>query len=245
MSLRVLASDAVAGTNDPCVDLWHVHVPHHLCALEAHWQRLDASERQRAASFHREADRQRYVISQGSIRRVLGQRLGVDSAHLTFERGEFGKPFLATHPALHFNTSHSGDWVVHGVSASTPLGVDVEAIAPGPIDLQDFRHVLTAHEFERLSALPATRLNPAFISTWVRKEAYVKATGHGLSKPLGDICIELLEGGHFGLIHDHHPQPPGTGWNWQMLDLGPDHVGCLAYPGRPLTVHLRGDSDRI
>ncbi len=232
------APDAMAAVT-PHVDLWRVFVPQHLPAFESHWRRLGTLERQRAATFHHESDRQRYVISQGSLRGLLGQQLGIDPARVAFDRGEFGKPVLATHPALHFNTSHSGDWIVHGVSASTPMGVDVEAIQPDAIDLDEFRHVLTKPEMERLRSLPTALRNPAFISTWVRKEAYVKATGRGLSQPLGDICIEPLEGGGYRLLHDHHPDTAGAKWNWLMLDLGPGYAGCLCYPGAPRVVHIR------
>lgn len=231
--------DAMARMTPNHVDLWRVYVPQQLSAFEEHWRRLDALERQRAATFHRESDRQRYVISQGSLRRLLGQQLGIDPARVAFDRGEFGKPRVAAQIAPHFNTSHSGDWVVHGFSASTPMGVDVEAIQPDAIDLDEFRHVLTKPEMERLRSLPTALRNQAFISTWVRKEAYVKATGHGLSKPLDEVCIEPLEGGGYRLLHDHHPDTAGAEWNWLMLDLGPGYAGCLCHPGPPLAVHIR------
>ncbi len=231
--------DSKATETTPHVDLWRVFVPHQLPAFAAHWRRLDASERQRAAGFHRDADCQRYVISQGSLRGLLGRQLGIEPERVAFGRGEFGKPLLARRPVLHFNTSHSGDWIVHGFSAAAALGVDVEAIPPEPINLQDYTHVLTAHEFARLRSLPPALRNQAFINTWVRKEAYVKATGHGLSKPLGDICIEALEGGGYGLLHDHHPDTACDDWNWLMLDLGPGCAGCLSYPGPPLAVHIQ------
>lgn len=231
--------DAIDAVTPPRVDLWRVFVPQQLPAFDSHWRRLDALERQRAATFHREADRQRYVISQGSLRGLLGQQLGIDPARVAFDRGQFGKPRLAAQIAPHFNTSHSGDWVVHGFSASTPIGVDVEAIQPDPIHLDEFRHALTKPEMERLRSLPTALRNQAFISTWVRKEAYVKATGHGLSKPLDEVCIEPLEGGGYRLLHDHRPDTAGAEWNWLMLDLGPGYAGCLCYPGAPRIVHIR------
>ena len=234
-----LALDMAAEPTDPYVDLWRIFVPQQLPAFDSHWRRLDALERQRAAMFHREADRHRYVISQGSLRMLLGQQLGIDPARVAFERGQFGKPRVAGQIAPHFNTSHSGDWVVHGFSASTPIGVDVEAIQPDPIHLDEFRHALTKTEMERLRSLPTALRKQAFISTWVRKEAYVKATGHGLSKPLDEVCIESLEEGGYRLLHDHHPDAAGAEWNWLMLDLGPGYAGCLCHPGPPLAVHIR------
>lgn len=234
--------DPAQGEATHGVDLWRVRVQDQAHAFAHHWRQLDAGERQRASAYHHEADRVRYVTSQGTLRALLGQRLQIDPARVAFGRGEFGKPFVAARRSLHFNTSHSGDWVLHGFSFATPLGVDVQAVAPGPFELEEFVPALAPQELDRLQSLPAAHRSAAFIDVWVCKEAYVKAIGQGLNRARQDICIGPLEGGGYGLRHDRNP--PGAGgagdaWTFVMLDLGPAHAGCLAHPGPPRRLRIR------
>ncbi len=225
------------------MDLWRVRVSEQAHALAVHWQRLDAAERQRAASFRNEADRQRYVVARGTLRALLGNALNIAPHELTFGRHEFGKPFVASHPGLHFSSSRSGDWVLHGLSTDIPLGVDVEALPHGPLELELFGQVLAPQELARLLALPAARRKLAFIELWVCKEAYVKAIGQGLNRTLGAICIAPLEGGGYTVLHDENPEASAGPWTLVMLDLGPAHAGCLAHPGSPRELGLHDYSD--
>ena len=43
------------------------------------------------------------------------------------EKNRYGKPFLKEYPRLHFNGSHSGDYLVCAMSQN-PVGVDVQRI---------------------------------------------------------------------------------------------------------------------
>jgi 4'-phosphopantetheinyl transferase len=220
------------------VDVWRVRVDEHSHALADHWQLLDANERQRASGYRREADRIRYVISRGTLRGLVGRQLQVEPARVAFGIGEFGKPFVAEHHGLHFNSSHSGDWVLHALSTAAPVGVDVEALLPGRIDLEDFSHALAPRELERLLSLPVAHRNAAFADIWVCKESYVKAIGQGLNRALADICVGPLEAGGYGLLFDRNPGGAGGVWSFAMLDLGPAYAGCLAHPGPPLLVRV-------
>ena len=229
------------------VDLWRVRVAEQVHAFAHHWRQLDASERQRASSYHKEADRLRYVISRGTLRALLGRQLQIEPARVAFGASEFGKPLVAAHHGLHFNTSSSGAWVLHGFSSASPLGVDVEALLPDPLELAEFDHVLAPQELNRLLALHAARRSAAFIDLWVCKEAYVKANGQGLNRTLRDICIGPLDGGGYGLLHDRNPSDAGAAWTLAMIDLGPAHAGCLAHPGPPRRLRIRdytADPDR-
>lgn len=220
------------------VELWRVRVGDQVRAYAEHWHALDASERHRASSFRNEADRQRSVIARGTLRVLLGHRLQIEPPDVSFGSNDFGKPVLATHQALHFNTSHSGDWIIHGLSATTPLGVDVQAQLPEPFVPDDFDRVLAAPELERLRSLPASSRRAAFTELWVCKEAYVKALGEGLSRALGEICIAPLEHGGYALLRDQNPGGMAGPWTLCMIDFGTGYAGCLAYPGAQRSVRL-------
>lgn len=228
------------------VDLWRVRVDRQAHAHARHWAQLDAGERRRASGYRHEADRLRYVISRGTLRALLGRLLQIEPASVAFGSGEFGKPFVAAHHGLHFNTSHSGDWVLHAFSSDVPLGVDVQALPPEPLDLEDFRRVLAAPELDRLRSLPMAQRRAVFVDLWVCKEAYVKAIGQGLNRTLRDICIAPLERGGYALLDDCDPGAGRGAWTLAMIDLGPAHAGCLVHPGPPrrLRIHdYAGDPD--
>ncbi|MFG2780543.1 4'-phosphopantetheinyl transferase family protein [Streptomyces prunicolor] len=80
---------------------------------------------------------------------------------------------------MHFSLSRSGGPALLGLAAR-PLGVDVERV-PEPRPARDAAWSLHPVERAELArAAPGSRA-AAFARCWTRKEAYMKATGEGLS----------------------------------------------------------------
>lgn len=196
--------------------------------LDLHWQRLDAAERDRAARFFRKVDRARFVVGRSTARALLAQRLGVEPTALALHGNAWGKPALLGAPGVHFNVSHSGGWVLVAVDDAGPLGVDVEAVRPELAELDEFRRVLAPEEAAALDALPAHERARAFARVWVRKEAYVKAIGEGMSRELRDIAVSVQADAP-RLLYDRNPG--GLDARWRCLDLAIDatHVACLVH----------------
>lgn len=200
--------------------------------FDQHWRYLDAAERLRAGRFRYDADRLRFVIARGSLRQLLGSRLGVAPGDIVFAANEFGKPSLQGAPiALHFNTSHSGDWVLHATDTVAPIGVDVEAVRPDLAHIEQFERVLSTEERALLNTVPPQHRARAFATVWVRKEAYVKALGEGMSRPLHDICISLDASGQPRLRYDRNAAGSLPRWWFEDIDIDAGHVGCLVYQG--------------
>jgi len=98
-----------------------------------------------------------------------------------------GKPYFPHGP--HFNLSHSGEYVILGVSDHS-LGVDVEQL--GDCDERVARRCYTAKELEWLHA----QADPAaFYRLWTAKESIMKATGLGFSLPPESFCVLPVENG--------------------------------------------------
>jgi 4'-phosphopantetheinyl transferase len=97
----------------------------------------------------------------------------------TWAKGPRHKPYIQDWDA--FSISHSGDMVVfcHG---PLPLGIDVEKRMPSTLAVLDYLH-------SREQALIAQASDPehAFYDIWVRKEAFLKATGLGISEGMADF----------------------------------------------------------
>jgi 4'-phosphopantetheinyl transferase len=215
--------------------LWFVRLDAEVQHYDVHWRNLDKGERARALRFRQDADRLRFVVARGSLRRLLGERLGMAPAAVTFATNAWGKPMLppSAH-RLHFNTSHAGDWVVHAAHDAAPVGVDVERVRDDLADVDALRHVFTEPELARLRAVePAAQRARAVAVQWVRKEAYVKAVGEGLSRPPQGIEIDTDAAHRPRLRHDLGALPgePDGEPGWCFDDLAPDddHVGCLVW----------------
>lgn len=100
---------------------------------------------------------------------LLSRATAAPKLALRIQRGPRGKPFLASHPDVHFSVSHSGDLAIVGVTRAGPVGVDVERIRPVP-------------EAEHIARRWLHGADPAnFFDHWTRREAHLKALGIGLS----------------------------------------------------------------
>ncbi|WP_306321565.1 MULTISPECIES: 4'-phosphopantetheinyl transferase superfamily protein [unclassified Streptomyces] len=149
---------------------------------------LDAEETRRAAAFHLDRHRVRYIAAHLALRDVLGERLGRSPGDVRFTRldcpgcgGPHGRPALADAPDLHFSLSHSGDLALVAV-ASAPVGADVEELPSAEV-AADLTTVLHPRERDELAALGTPEeLRRAMARAWVRKEAYLKGLGTGLAR---------------------------------------------------------------
>lgn len=184
------------GLGPRTVHAWAVPVTDPPVPLEALRVHLSVTERDRAARFHFEADRVRYVIARGLLRELLARYSCSEPGALRFVYGEHGKPALRDAGAgeLEFNVSHSGDWVMIGVARGSAVGVDVERIRPvSDLDAIVARR-FTAAEAARILDLPQPDRTVAFFTCWTRKEACLKAFGSGLSASLDRFEVsERLE----------------------------------------------------
>jgi 4'-phosphopantetheinyl transferase len=189
---------------------------------------LSEAERGRAERFVRKADMQRFVIGRGRLREALALRLGQQPQDVRFKTNAFGKPLLDVPGAApHFSLSHSGDWILFAIDEQSPVGVDVESVRAEVAQIEHLHWVLAAEEQRWLDRLPETHRASAFARAWVRKEAYVKALGVGVSRNLEAIAIVDGSEGEPRLLYDRNDTP----LSWRFIDLTLDsrHVGCLVH----------------
>ena len=147
-----------------------------MAAKKAQW--LSPSEIERAERFRRQEDQRCYVLAHALKRFYLSRLLGLAPQALTFSAGDKGKPFCCSPNAPFFNISHSGDWVLLGLSMEAELGVDVE-LAQRDISEATASYVLTAAQVEQARGAADSRF--ALMTYWTQKEAISKALGLGLS----------------------------------------------------------------
>lgn len=152
---------------------------------------VSTEKRERISRFRRFEDAQRSLIGDILIRYLLCNELKKKNRTLTFGLNEYGKPFLNNYNGIHFNISHSGEWVVCCVD-TLPVGIDVEIIKP--IDMSIAERFFSKKEFERLKSKNIIERESYFYDLWTLKESYIKAVGKGLSIHLNSFTIRIDKG---------------------------------------------------
>jgi 4'-phosphopantetheinyl transferase len=124
------------------------------------------------------------------LRRLLGRELGVAPEAVPIAVAESGKPGLAG-GGLHFSLARSRGVALFAVSATTEVGVDLEAIRTDT-DMEGVaERFFSPTEQRALAALREPERTRAAYGCWARKEAYAKATGVGLTFRLADAEVGI------------------------------------------------------
>lgn len=132
--------------------------------------------------------KQRYIINHGILRQLLAQYVDELAADIAIEKAQYGKPFLAAHPELSFNMSHTGNILAIAISSQCQLGIDVEHYKTRNTWSGMVKKCFAAEEADYWHSLNATQQARAFYQFWVKKEAFVKAVGQGITLGL-DQCV--------------------------------------------------------
>ena len=122
------------------------------------------------------------LCADGLCREMLAKRM--PASEIRFLRSGNGKPEVLNSP-LHFNLSHSGDFVLCAVSEAE-IGADIEVMRP--VSPKLIARVCTAEEKEFIG-----KDERIFFQIWTAKEALAKYYGSGLS---GDLkLLSVVQGG--------------------------------------------------
>lgn len=220
------------------VDVWRVFLSNPRPSLVVLHDLLADDERRRARRFRFDRDRDRYVVARGSLRLILGRYLDADPRTLVFDYESNGKPLLGGRfrGRLDFNLSHSHEVALCAVASGRRIGVDVELIRP-QIDAEGIaERFFSAHEVAALRSTPEELRTRAFFDGWTRKEAFIKATGSGLTVPLDGFDVSLSPGAPARLLAVAGDPREASGWRLASIDAGSPYAAALAVEGSELEV---------
>ncbi len=143
---------------------------------------LSDEENQRADRFHFPVDQARFALCRSTLRRRLAEATGTPPLALRFGGGPHGKPFLISPDnGPCFNLSHTRGLAVIAIAQGHTLGIDTEAADRSVKALELAARVFTPTETATLDPLAGSALTERFFRYWCAKEAFLKATGRGLS----------------------------------------------------------------
>jgi len=215
------------------VHLWRVNLEA-VSGAESRWSEiLSEDERIRAARFHFDQDRRYFIAGRALLRCVLAEYLGTEAKDLKFEYSEKSKPALGGDyraSKLHFNISHSGGIALFAISGRR-IGVDVEQIRHDFDTAAIAERFFSTHERKQLAALPLDEQHEAFFRCWTRKEAYIKATGDGLSLPLSQFDVSITANDRNALLATRPDELEATQWSLQDVQVGAGYCGAVCVFG--------------
>ncbi len=147
------------------------------------YEKASAQRKLRADRYLRQEDKLRCVTAAALLKKVLG----ADDDQIA--QDEFGKPYLKDRKDVHYNLSHSGQYVVLAWGG-TEVGVDVQKHDPS-VNVE----AIGARFFtpDELQYIRGDRLR--FYEIWTKKESFLKYTGKGLRAGLNSFSVLAPEPG--------------------------------------------------
>lgn len=199
---------------------------------------LSPDERERADRFRFPRLRSDFALSRALLRILLARHTGRAPLDITFRYGPQGKPSLEPEQGIRFNLAHSGGLAVYAFTRDRDVGIDIEQARPMPDLEQIASRFFSTAEYLDLTALHGAERTSAFFDCWVRKEAYIKAVGGGLSIPLDSFRVSLAPARRAALLEV--TDAPAEAPEWSLLAFSPEpgYHGAIAIRERQPRVHI-------
>lgn len=144
---------------------------------------IEEEDRKQILRYQFWQDRQRSLLGHLLSRYAIIQEYALTNKEIQIRRHAYGKPYIKDYSQIHYNISHSGEWVVVAIGKS-PIGIDVENRREdwdliGERVFSESEKYWSQNSYKRKAIL------------WTIKEAYVKYLGIGLSKSLNSFSIDI------------------------------------------------------
>lgn len=211
------------------VHVWQAFPPDMTSRVDDFRRLLSSEELQRADRFRFEKDRNQFTIARALLRTLIGKYLGDNPASIQFRFSDKGKPSVAgqNESGLQFNVAHSGDVILLAFARARRLGVDVEQVQADFATDEVAERFFSQAERKSLRTLSPAVRSAAFFRCWTRKEAYIKATGDGLSLGLDQFDVTLLEEEPAKLLASRPDPREAERWTMHHLNVKPGHAAAL------------------
>ena len=171
------------------VKVWHGDCAATEADYPEFWRILDPAEQQHALSIKDSEKHRRFVEIRARLRLLLGDAVNAAPNQLRLAKAEHGKPYLVDYPELGFNLSHSADKLAIAFAHYCDLGIDIEQYKQRQNMAGLVEKCFSDEEKHYWQQLPETEQMQAFYRFWTRKEAFVKATGRGITLGLKECAV--------------------------------------------------------
>lgn len=125
------------------------------------------------------------VYAHAAVKLTVQKNHGLNADEVTVVADESGKPYIAGHPEICFNISHTAGFAVTAFS-DVAVGVDIQTVHCPDMRVAERFFTQTEREYVCAGGKDADR---RFAEIWTKKEAYLKCSGVGLRQPLNSFCV--------------------------------------------------------
>lgn len=213
------------------VHLWRSNLTVCPSKLSLFWNVLSQDEKNRAYRFRFEKDRMHFIVARGTLRILLGKYLGKTAQSLRFTYSKYNKPMLENEQDLQFNISHAAGIGLFSFTPKSDIGVDLERVNES-IEVQKLAgRFFSENEVQTIFALPMKLQAKAFFYAWTRKEAFIKGHGEGLSLPLDQFEVSILESDIVELKSIAWSPNEANQWSLYSFEPQGNIMGALAVKG--------------
>jgi len=210
------------------VHLWQRPLNASAAEISACHGLLSSEEQERARRFRVERPRNEFVLTRGTLRCLLAQYLGGTPQDIRFRYAVQGKPALEGESGLSFNVSHTNGLALMAFVKRRAIGVDVENLCREIGAKRLAERFFSERERQALRPLGEDELQAAFFRCWTRKEAYIKAKGEGLSLPLHQFDVSIVEGDRDALLATRPDPAEAARWTICDIPMGTAYAAAVA-----------------
>ena len=213
------------------VHVWRFRLSSYTAIIGSFIPTLSEAELERANTYPGELQKNRFIISHGILRFLLGKYLNRLPADVVFLAERNNKPIIQQkdNNLLHYNLAHSGDWMLIAIASST-VGIDMEYTLNDLNINEMLPDYFSNEEITKIKNAADQQL--CFYSLWTRKEALVKATGKGTDNDL--VFIPCLDG-----AHTIQSKVIGSEQDWIVSSFETEHNYISAIARNPLARNIQ------
>ncbi len=194
---------------------------------------LSEDEINRANRFVFPHHRKHFIVARSTLRIILSSYVRLSPEQIQFNYSPKGKPSMApscNQERITFNLSHSDTLALYGIRRGHPIGVDIEYMRPMEDVDKLAQRFFSPREYGLIASLSSPDKENTFFRFWTAKEAFLKATGDGISGGLNQIELDLGVDGLIRFLRIHDDTQMVANWSLFPITIG-YYIGAVVTQG--------------
>jgi len=221
-SVQVITSSLQQLSKDH-IDVWTI-APAQLSQVSLNYLQtlLSADELNKLTQYKNKDAQHTNFVARALCRLVLAHYTQLTASELAFLRNQHGKPELANNQhKVRFNLSHNNDLIILSLCIKDDIGCDIENPSRKVNVKPLTRRYFSKQEYTELCELENEAQHLRFFEMWTLKEAFVKATGVGISLGLDSFHFDMqsMDNSIRVIFNDNYTLQRNHSWQFHQQHL--------------------------